>query len=70
MIVLSKMKMTIIKYTFCIIFPIYCYADNLSIYDSYEKLFESENIHIHPTTHITNLIRNDIVPFLMRKKKI
>ena len=63
------MKMTIIKSTFCIIFPIYCYADNLSIYDSYEKLFESENIHIHPTTHITNLIRNDISSFSDEKKE-
>ena len=61
--------MTITKSILCIIFPIYCYANNLSIYDSYDNLFGSENLHIHPTTHITNLIRSDISSFSYEKKE-
>jgi len=63
MIDLMKRMMTIIKFTFFVFFSIYCSADDLSIYDSYDKLFGTENIHIHPTTHITNLIRNGISSF-------
>ena len=69
MIVLMKRMMTIIKFIFFIFFSIYCFADDLSVYDSYNKLFSTKNIHVHPTTHITNLIRNGISSFSDHEKK-
>ena len=45
-----------INFLFFLLFS-FCLGNDLTIRDSYNNLFKNHNEHIHPTTHITNLIR-------------
>ena len=57
-----------IKLILFLILPVFCSGSGISNSTSYNRLFEGKD-HIHPTMHITNIIRNGISSFNNEEKE-